>query len=92
MIKSGKQLKAVRTALEWSQADLAARARVHEKTIAYWEGQGDLSVPRKYPDRKLSAVLGVFRDPSEKTNVDAAIQQAMDTAALLESLSQGGQQ
>lgn len=89
MIKSGKQLKAVRTALNWSQADLASRAQAHEKTVAYWEARDRIPEP---PNRKLVAVLDVFSSPSEKDNVNAAIQQAMDTAALLESLSQGGQQ
>jgi transcriptional regulator with XRE-family HTH domain len=37
---NARQIKAARAALNWTQTDLAQRAGVHPKAIAYWEAPG----------------------------------------------------
>ena len=40
MIASGSQIRAARAGLGWSQAELAGRAGIHAKAVAYWERMG----------------------------------------------------
>jgi len=35
-----QQIKAARAALNWTQTDLAQRAGIHPKAVAYWEAPG----------------------------------------------------
>ena len=37
MIASGSQIRAARAGLGWSQEELAGRAGIHAKAVAYWE-------------------------------------------------------
>ena len=39
MIVSGNQIRAARALLDWTQAQLAAAAKLHPNAIAYWEGR-----------------------------------------------------
>lgn len=39
MIVSGKQIRAARALLSWTQAQLAEAAKLHPNAIAYWEGR-----------------------------------------------------
>ena len=43
MIASGSQIRAARAGLGWSQAELAGRAGIHSKAVAYWERMGEVS-------------------------------------------------
>ncbi len=43
MIASGSQIRAARAGLGWSQAELAGRAGIHAKAVAYWERMGEVS-------------------------------------------------
>ena len=38
MIVLGAQIRAGRALLDWSRKELAARARLHSNSVAYWEG------------------------------------------------------
>ena len=46
MITTGKQIRAARAALNWTQGDLAERSRLHFKAVAYWERR-DTITPRQ---------------------------------------------
>ncbi len=43
MIATGSQIRAARAGLGWSQAELAGRAGIHAKAVAYWERMGRVS-------------------------------------------------
>ncbi len=43
MIATGSQIRAARAGLGWSQAELAGRAGIHAKAVAYWERMGAVS-------------------------------------------------
>ena len=43
MTASGSQIRAARAGLGWSQAELAGRAGIHAKAVAYWERMGEVS-------------------------------------------------
>lgn len=86
MIKSGKQLKALRTAFKWTQSDLATHAKVHEKTVAWMERSDTLERSGKVAD-----VISAFQQNIPKTEMDASAQAALDTAELIEAISHGAQ-
>ena len=66
MITTGKQIKAARAGLNWTQGDLAERARLHFKAVAYWE-RHDTITPRQCgsnsgPAKMLAAFQGAGVD------------------------------
>lgn len=75
---SGKQLKAIRTALNWSQVELANRADVHDKTVAYWERNENL------PEHSRIKILTALQE--DGSALESAIQSSFETAALMESI------
>jgi len=61
MITTGKQIKAARAALNWTQGDLAERAKLHFKAVAYWE-RHDTITPRQCHDNSGPArMLAAFQ-------------------------------
>ncbi len=59
MIASGRQIRAARAGLGWSQAELAGRAGIHAKAVAYWERMGEVSQRQAQgwaPGRMLAAL------------------------------------
>ncbi len=59
MIASGSQIRAARAGLGWSQAELAGRAGIHAKAVAYWERMGEVSQRQAQgwaPERILAAL------------------------------------
>ncbi len=59
MIASGSQIRAARAGLGWSQAELAGRAGIHAKAVAYWERMGEVSRRQAQgwaPERMLAAL------------------------------------
>ena len=61
MIASGSQLRAARAGLGWSQGELADRAGIHAKAVAYWERMGEVSRRQAQgwaPERMLAAPSG----------------------------------
>ncbi len=59
MIASGSQIRAARAGLGWSQAELAGRAGIHAKAVAYWERMGEVSRRQAQgwaPGRMLAAL------------------------------------
>ena len=58
MIATGSQIRAARAGLGWSQAELAGRAGIHAKAVAYWERMGEVSrrqAQGRAPGRMLAA-------------------------------------
>ena len=59
MIASGSQIRAARAGLGWSQAELAGRAGIHAKAVAYWERMGEVSRRQAHgwaPTKMLAAL------------------------------------
>ncbi len=59
MIATGSQIRAARAGLGWSQVELAGRAGIHAKAVAYWERMGCVSrrqAQRWAPGRMLAAL------------------------------------
>ncbi len=59
MIASGSQIRAARAGLGWSQEELAGRAGIHAKAVAYWERMGEVSrrqAQGRAPGRMLVAL------------------------------------
>jgi len=63
-----------RAAAGWTQAELARRASLHPKTIAYWEVRAATHVARGYgPEqiRRAFADAGITFEPGSMRIVDA---------------------
>ncbi len=60
MIASGSQIRAARAGLGWSQAELAGRAGIHAKAVAYWEHMGEVS-RRQAQGWALEKMLAAFQ-------------------------------
>ncbi len=59
MFASGSQIRAARAGLGWSQEELAGRAGIHAKAVAYWERMGEVSRRQAQswaPERMLAAL------------------------------------
>jgi len=59
MIATGSQIRAARAGLGWSQEELAGRAGIHAKAVAYWERMGEVSRRQAQgwaPERMLAAL------------------------------------
>ncbi len=59
MIATGNQIRAARAGFGWSQAELAGRAGIHAKAVAYWERMGEVSQRQAHgwaPERILAAL------------------------------------
>ncbi len=59
LIASGSQIRAARAGLGWSQAELAGRAGIHAKAVAYWERMGEVS-RRQAQGWALERMLAAF--------------------------------
>ncbi len=60
MIATGSQIRAARAGLGWSQAELAGRAGIHAKAVAYWERMGEVS-RRQAHGWALEKMLSAFQ-------------------------------
>ena len=61
MITTGMQIKTARAALSWTQDDLAARARMHVKTVAYWERCQTITARQHRPNSAPVRMLAAFQ-------------------------------
>ncbi len=61
MITTGKQIRAARAALNWTQGDLAERARLHPKAVAYWERRDSISPRQCSPNSGPVKMLAEFQ-------------------------------
>lgn len=60
MIVLGAQIRAGRALLDWSRKELAARARLHSNSVAYWEGTERIS-GRQSACERIEAALRAER-------------------------------
>ena len=61
MITTGKQIRAARAALNWTQGDLAERASLHFKAVAYWERHDTITARQCAPNSGPIKMLAAFK-------------------------------
>lgn len=61
MLTTGAQIRAARAALGWSQGDLAERASLHPKSVAYWERHASFAPATKQgPNAALAKIAAAL--------------------------------
>jgi transcriptional regulator with XRE-family HTH domain len=61
---NAKQIKAARAALNWTQTDLAQRAGIHPKSVAYWEA------PERDGTRSKVGAIPAIRDAFKDAGIE----------------------